>query len=117
MADSQTPLGERLETAIDTSTYNQSSLARELGTSSQVVNKWVNQGVIPEGRFLVRLPALLGVSGDWLLSDKGPMHPSDPDVEAQAFRDVAEIVRVVTEASDAYPRPSGGSKGNGDDSE
>jgi hypothetical protein len=80
---------------------NQSSLAARLGTTSQVVNKWINHGVLPEGRFLVQLPELLHVSGHWLLTGDGEMRPPPSDIETAAYRRIAEIVKAAEAATAA----------------
>lgn len=85
-------LGERIAEALERSPYNQTTLAKHLETTSQVVNKWLRQGVTPEGRYLLALPDLLGVSGHWLLTGEGEMVPAPLGERERAYLEIKEIV-------------------------
>jgi transcriptional regulator with XRE-family HTH domain len=76
---------------------DQTALAKELGTAQPVVWRWCKQAVVPEGRFLLRLPAILNISGHWLLTEQGSKRPPDAEQIApyeQARRSVAAEFRV-----------------------
>lgn len=68
----KTTLGERLRLARNRAGLSQEALADavglgEVGSGRSTVSNWENDKTIPEGRYLLRLPDLLGVSADWLL--------------------------------------------------
>jgi transcriptional regulator with XRE-family HTH domain len=49
-----------------------SELARRLETSPGTVHPWLQKGgSMPNGAFMLRLPAALEVDGDWLLTGEG----------------------------------------------
>lgn len=93
---------DRLDRALTHAGMNQSELARALKSQPHRVGAWVNDGVIPSSKHLMRLPELLGVSGHWLLTGDGPMIPEDPERELRAYREIVEIVRRV-EATPSVP--------------
>lgn len=84
--------GGRIRQALEYAGLNQSALARALDTQPHIVGSWVNHGVIPHSKHLVRLPELLGISGHWLLTGKGPMVHMDPGPEIAAYHEIAGIV-------------------------
>lgn len=85
-------IGSRIKKALDFAGLTQSGLARALNTQPHIVGSWVNHGVVPHSKHLVRLPELLGVSGHWLLTGQGPMVHMDPGPEIDAYQRIAEIV-------------------------
>jgi len=85
-------VGSRIKQALDYAGLNQSDLARALDTQPHIVGSWVNHGVIPHSKHLVRLPGLLGISGHWLLTGEGPMVHMDPGPEIAAYHQIVEIV-------------------------
>jgi transcriptional regulator with XRE-family HTH domain len=81
----------------------QTALAERLGINLPTVNRWINQGVIPDGPQLMRLPELLGVSGHWLLTGKGEMvHVMS---EGEAKRTLDQITKIVDDARGIKPLP------------
>ena len=54
----------------------QAALGDLIGAEQPVVGRWLAEGgPLPAGKYLVRLPTALGVSGHWLLTGQGPMAP------------------------------------------
>jgi hypothetical protein len=49
----------------------QSWLANQLGVAQGVVQPWLADGKPIHAKYLARLPAILGVSGHWLLTGQG----------------------------------------------
>jgi hypothetical protein len=47
--------------------------ARDLETAQQNINRYL-KGTIPKADFIVRLCRTEGISSDWLLMGRGPMH-------------------------------------------
>ena len=93
----RTAFGKRLKKALVDKGMGQSELARQLKTTSQVVNGWVNRGVIPEGRFLLKMPILLGCDGHWLLTGKR----NKPESGSEWKLDYIEKILKAKEPSDA----------------
>lgn len=62
----------RVQQALSASNLGQNELARQLGVSQSTVSDWMRKGARPHSDVLSRLPAILGVSADWLLSGRGP---------------------------------------------
>lgn len=66
--------GDRLRQALEASTLgSQTELAGLLEVRVSTVNAWAQDGALPEGKYMVRLPGLLDVSGHWLLTGEKPM--------------------------------------------
>jgi transcriptional regulator with XRE-family HTH domain len=85
----QTTLGERLALARKRAGLSQEALAAAIGLGDRTtVSKWERDEVVPDGRFLLKLPDVLGVSADWLfLGRVGPGAPSLPPEALEALRD------------------------------
>ena len=52
-------LGARIKEAYLAAGLNQTKLAERLGTTPSIVNGWIKQEVVPEGRFLMLMPEIL----------------------------------------------------------
>lgn len=91
-------LGARIKQAIQAAGMNQTKLAEALGTTSSIVNGWLNKGVVPAGRFLVQMPEILGCDANWLLSGK-PYGEEGPRLEF--------VVSRLTELLDELGRDAG----------
>jgi transcriptional regulator with XRE-family HTH domain len=88
-----TTFAARLAAALGRAGQTQTWLARQLDVRNATVSAWVRGDSIPEGQYLLRLPGLLDVDGHWLLTGERHRGAAPPDVEALAFRRVAEVVR------------------------
>ena len=69
---------ERLRFALSLSPKGQNEIAREVGASNSVASDWFDEGneTLPGGKFLMRLPLAMGVSGHWLLTGQGHWYPA-----------------------------------------
>ena len=68
----ETTLGERIALARKRAGLSQEALAELVGAGGEAsgrstVSNWETGKFIPDGRFLLKLPDVLGVSADWLL--------------------------------------------------
>lgn len=64
----QMTLGDRIALARKRAGLSQGKLATAVGAGDAgTVSDWENDKSLPEGRFLLKLPEVLGVSADWLL--------------------------------------------------
>lgn len=59
-------------------------LCKELGIAEARVREWEKGTGNPTGDTLWLLCELFGISGSWLLQEKGPMIPGDPDMDVLA---------------------------------
>lgn len=91
-------LHDRLEAAAGDRTYR--DLALMTATNPETVRRYM-QGQAPSAEFLAALCGALGVSGDWLLTGRGPMLASD--VEGHALRR-ASASDLLTAMSDSVER-------------
>ncbi len=101
-------LGARIQKAIDTAAgMSQTKLAGCLGTTSQVVNAWIKKGVVPEGRFLVRIPQILKCDANWLLNGRelGREGPSLDYVAGRLAELLKDLNRDVGAPSARAPQP------------
>jgi len=98
---------------------DQRGLARKIKASSGVVYGWMEEGILPAGKYMILLPAALGVSGHYLLTGDGKPDLPDAGVvaafrqaQAAAAADLTERVRrAVTEAlSIGEPQTSPGAR-------
>lgn len=100
----------QLRKAMERNGLSQNELARRLvGTRGPVnpslVNRWLKGKGLPEGRYILQLPGILGVSADWLLFAKGDVPGEfEQGVEAATVR-VLEAVREVRHRA-ALPWPA-----------
>lgn len=89
-------LGRRISLALHRIDMTQTKLAEEVGTAHARVNTWINQGVMPEGRFLVLLPKILQCDAHWLLTGEGSPHPVAEAPDQAEIRDlVDQLCRAV----------------------
>lgn len=91
-------LGRRISLALHRIGMTQTELARQVGTGHARVNRWINQGVMPEGKSLVLLPKILQCDGHWLLTGEGSPNPG-PDTPDQI-----EIRKLVDQLCAAVRR-------------
>ena len=94
--------GGRLCIALHRKGLSQRALAEALGgeeraASGSAVNAWFVHGKLPEGKYMLKLPGLLGVSGHWLLTGEGPMEPKPGEIDsyAEGLREAVEEVDQV----------------------
>lgn len=61
----------------------QAAFAERVGVSQSRVSDWLADKQLPDGRHMVEIPKVLGVSGHWLLLGEGNSSPPStaPDVE------------------------------------
>ena len=92
-----TTLGERLLLARKRAGLSQAELGGALGLKSghSMVSQWERGEAIPTGEQFLALPALLGVSGHWLLTGHGEVRPGDVNGAITALGDIAAIVDRV----------------------
>ncbi len=62
--------GDKLQALLDDNDISQSSLAIELGVSSQAVNKWCNNTTQPDHETLKKIANKFNVSIDYLLGNE-----------------------------------------------
>lgn len=78
---------------------NQTELARLVGKREASVSDWLTKGAMPKGDVLLLLPAVLRVSGHWLLTGEGEPYPMDPEVAEQALADIDRRIQAAREAT------------------
>lgn len=88
---------ERLEYLIKELNINKSTLANRLGVTKQVLNKWFNHGVIPEGKLLLLFNAIFNISIDWLLTGKGSMYAGSDKQKDYIIKDLQSELIVKDE--------------------
>ncbi|MBN2461125.1 MAG: helix-turn-helix domain-containing protein [Candidatus Cloacimonetes bacterium] len=66
-------LGERLQQLLLKLDLSQIGLARALGTSNVVVNRYINNKTMPDYNFLRKLGSSFRVNINWLLTGDGPI--------------------------------------------
>lgn len=74
----------RLALAMTRKSLKQTGLAKKIGALQGVVQRWLTTDKLPEGKYMVKLPGVLGVSGHWLLTGVLPIEPpgEEPDLQA-----------------------------------
>lgn len=93
----------RLARAIERAPLNRTEIAKELsefedlGTKPGRISEWTAtvKPSLPDGRVMLLLPGILGVSGHWLLTGQGPMIPDEEDVDAARYRVVKQVVEAL----------------------
>jgi hypothetical protein len=110
--------GGRLRRALDQSTIpSQSSLAIRLGVREATISAWIADDALPEGKLMVQLPTLLGVSGHWLLTGERPMTVAAGTellqlevvgVVCDGRLDDATLRRILADAEKLTPLPAAG---------
>lgn len=90
----ETTLGERIALARKRAGLSQEELATAVGAGAHTrISEWERNKVVPEGKFLLKLPEVLGVSADWLLMGRAaPGAPTLPREALEALRDWANEV-------------------------
>jgi transcriptional regulator with XRE-family HTH domain len=100
--------GERLARAVELSPLDQKTAAERLGVTEGQLSKWVHGKFPPQGRYMLQLPALLGIDGHWLLTGEGdpvPLPPGEAAVRLQEIR--AIVLREATAPVEGEPAASG----------
>lgn len=69
---------------------SQERLGELIGAEQGVVQRWVRNKTLPEGKYMVQLPGALGLSGHYLLTGQPPKEP--PGEAAANQFDVAKGV-------------------------
>lgn len=93
--------GERLALARKRAGFkSQGDLADRIEASRNAVGQWERDETLPDGKSMVQLPGVLGISGHWLLTGEGDMLPPDPD-QAVVLLDVIRYVATDADADDA----------------
>lgn len=103
---------DRLKAALKRAGLNQDGFAEKLGAGQSTVNAWLRGRSLPEGKYLVQMPRMLGVSGHWLLTGEPPETVSGQGGELAVAAVKEELRRRVLEAVEAAlaaPSTSGGS--------
>ncbi|TVQ63459.1 MAG: hypothetical protein EA378_01920 [Phycisphaerales bacterium] len=89
---SQSPLHERLEVAAGDRSYR--ALAELTETNAETCRRYM-QGQSPSAEFLSAFCAALGISGDWLLTGRGPMRVADATSHALKRADPGELLGAM----------------------
>jgi len=63
---------QRLAKAIHASGLPKKAIAEAVGVQPPALSRWLNQGVIPEAKYLTALSSALDVDVNWLLTGEGP---------------------------------------------
>lgn len=100
-----TTFGDRLKDAVKSSPYTQRDLAGVLDVREATVSDWANDKYLPAGEHLVRLPDLLDVDAEWLLTGRGEKkrrRPEDSERRLHVIRmlatgDEAGAIRALIE--------------------
>ena len=92
----------RLELGLHHAEKTQTDLAHafeQLGMSAtvQMVNRWLRQGALPSGKYIMAMPHVfrawgVDLSMHWLLTGDGPMLAAGPDRELEVFRQIRSLV-------------------------
>lgn len=80
----QTTLGERIMLARKRAGMRQEDVADALGTDRTRISEWERDEAVPESRYLLRLPEILGVSADVLFYGRLSSGVPTPPAEAVA---------------------------------
>lgn len=89
---------DRLRLAFQRWGGSQSELAAKVGTAKGTVSDWFNpkkDAIVPDGERMAKLPAVLGVSGHWLLTGEGPTVPGGDGAIKRA--EAAGATKILTE--------------------
>lgn len=86
-------LHERLAEAVGERTFR--GLAELTGTPAETVRRYM-QGQAPSAEFLASVCSALRVSGDWLLTGRGPMRVDDVKAEALRRADPGELLAAMS---------------------
>lgn len=100
---------ERLDVAFRASGISQAELGRRVGASPATVSDWFHKEprAYPKGESMLALPRALGVSGQWLFWNEGPMTVreaegavEEPNVSAidTATAQIVEAAAVIRRA-------------------
>lgn len=89
----------RLHDSLLRSGKGQNEVAREVGASNSVASEWFSKDsdVLPGGKFLMRLPQVLGVNGHWLITGEGSRYPQP----TTGRKDIVFMEGLVEGAKDA----------------
>ena len=111
--------GGRLKAVLKKRGWSQQDLADTLGVSQSAVSDWARDENLPEGRFLIQMPGLFGVSGHWLLTGEDRDTLGGPT--ASALREElrsrvlaaleAVLAPTAPAAAGSGPGASGGNQG------
>ncbi len=70
-------LGERLRSLLNKLELSQTSLARMIGTSNVVINRYIKNKTTPDYSFLKKINSAYNVNINWLLTGNGPIFTGD----------------------------------------
>jgi len=92
LADSHGDFHARLNAAAGSASYRK--LGRLTDTHPETVRRYM-QGQAPSATFLTNLCRVLNVSGEWLLTGRGPMRCTDMRSHALSEADPSELMTAV----------------------
>lgn len=87
-----TPLHERLQAVAGQMTFRQ--LGELTQTHPETVRRYM-QGQAPSVEFLAAICVHLGVSGEWILTGRGPMRATDMKAHALKQANAAELLNAM----------------------
>ena len=94
MAEKNQQFSERLKTAVNTCGVSQVDLSNELNIDKGSLNRYLNQGRVPEWHILVKLSDRLNISCDWLLTGKELEHRSLSVITATQQKTIKKLCEV-----------------------
>ena len=103
-----TTLGERIAIARKRAGMSQDELAEAVGLGGggrSRVSGWETDAAVPDGRFMLKLPEVLGVSADWLLLGKDENVSTLP---GEALRELRDWLNDVLPPHDRKVEGNGG---------
>jgi transcriptional regulator with XRE-family HTH domain len=91
--------GERLTHARKRADLTQEQLGEAVEASRNTVGSWERDETLPDGKSMIQIPRVLGVSGHWLLTGEGDMRLDDS-------LDSVRVRIIGTIASDEHDEPT-----------
>lgn len=70
-------------------------LARKLRAPISTLTPWYNDHGLPNGRYMLRLPKVLGVSARWLFTGEGHPYDDGGDFDAGVRWERERILRAI----------------------
>ena len=109
-------LNARVARAVRESELTGAEIAARLGIQPSNISRWLRQGAVPSAAVLHKLPYLLKVSPEWLLSNRGPMRSDGPtpapnrtaaEFLAGGWQVLAEVQAALAQVREAWAARGG----------